>query len=342
MLNSLRHQCRILVAGVLYASGLLTLWRFLRAVILGRSEICILGLHRVLSREEQARAHSLPAIVLIDETFRALLEHLQRRYQVVPLEEALKSRRTMRNWRKPLCVITFDDGWRDNYTTAFPLLKEFGIPATIFLVTGLVGTHEVFWVERLRKKFQSLPEHTPIPAEFTTALAPSGRDVTLEGLIERLKHMPAAERRRILDQILPPATEGTLTGNGDEMLTWGEAIEMSRHGIEFGSHTVTHPLLTYERDKEVSDELVTSRQALGEKLGKEVKTFAYPNGDWNDRVRKLVEDAGYELAFTTQGGWYLAGKDCYTIPRIMLHDGSITGFDGRFSEAVLSLRLLGL
>ena len=72
-----------------------------------------------------------------------------------------------------------------------------------------------------------------------------------------------------------------------------------------------------------------------------MRTFAYPNGNWDERVRQLVKEAGYERAFTTRPGWYDQRQDPYTIRRILLHEGNVTDRDGRFSPAMLSLTLAG-
>jgi peptidoglycan/xylan/chitin deacetylase (PgdA/CDA1 family) len=337
MLKDFRHSCRIVVGNVLYGCGVFSLLRFFRAVVFGRREVCILGLHRVMSRDDQARTHSLPGIILTDETFRGLLEHLRRSYQIVPLEKALHVESAPRRWRKPLCVITFDDGWRDNYTTAFPLLKSFRMPATIFLATGFIGKRQVFWVERLRKELRSLADQGRIPSEITAKLPPQCRATTLHDLIEHLKHMTAEERRRALAHLFPFTVEPPPANDTDEMLSWEQATEMSRQGIEFGSHTETHPLLTYEDDATVDQELSVSLETIREKLGRRARFFAYPNGDQDDRIRKAVQAAGYECAVTTAKGWHHPKHDRYRIRRIMLHDGNITGSNGKFSAAMFSL-----
>jgi hypothetical protein len=81
---------------------------------------------------------------------------------------------------------------------------------------------------------------------------------------------------------------------------------------------------------------------IEEKLKKKVRAFAYPNGNWDERVRKQVQTAGYECAFTTARGWHRRGEDAYTIRRIMLHEGKVAGLSDEFSTAVVALRLSGL
>jgi peptidoglycan/xylan/chitin deacetylase (PgdA/CDA1 family) len=105
---------------------------------------------------------------------------------------------------------------------------------------------------------------------------------------------------------------------------------------------LTHPLLTYETDSAIENELVVGKRLLEEKLGKEARAFAYPNGDWDERVRRRVKETGYRWAFTTESGWYRRGQDPYTIRRVLLHEGNVTGRNGLFSPAMFNFTLARL
>ena len=116
------------IAGALYHSGLLRLLLFFRRAILRKKEVCILALHRVLTEEEQSRASSLEGMVLRKTTFAKMLEFLHQKFHVVSLEDFLRGAENARGDSRPWCLITFDDGWRDNYTNAYPLLCKFKFP----------------------------------------------------------------------------------------------------------------------------------------------------------------------------------------------------------------------
>src|ERR1700693_977465 len=338
----LRHFLRFAAAHLLHYSGALVCWRLLRSKVLHRNEVCVLGLHRVLTGAEQRRSNSLDAMILSDMTFVRLLEYLKRRFHVVSLEALFRSQAKTVAKSKPVCVLTFDDGWTDTYTTAFPRLKEFGMPAVVFLATGSIESRGGFWVEQLKKAWSAPSSRARmksvlIQVSGKTTAQPS----ELENLVEWLKHMPAEKRDPLLARLLPAEGNGVGPDEVDSMLTWTEAIEMSRSGIDMGAHTVTHPLLSYENDMTVEHELRLSKQTLEEKLEKPVRAFAYPNGDWDERVRRWVEQVGYECAFTTRPGWYRRGEDPYSIRRILLHEGNVTGRNGQFSPATFSLTLAG-
>jgi len=341
MIAKLRRFLRLVAADVLYYLGLLSLWRVVRRKIVRRNEVCILGLHRVLAEEQQTRSSSLDGIVLSEATFVKLLEYLTRRFCVLSLDAFLKHDAPESDRSKPRCLLTFDDGWRDSYTVAYPWLKNFGLPATMFLTTGLVGARAGLWVEQIVSMWRSSPRRPQIWSQLSAIIPEQDQVRTLEETIEYLKHMPAEKRQCILQQLLPMQEERHRHDEVDQMLTWDQVFQMSRDGIDFGAHTVTHPLLTFEHDTTVERELRVAKQTLEEKLGKKVRAFAYPNGDWDDRVRRWVEQTGYECAFTTRQGWYRSGEDPYTIRRIMLHEGNVTGRNRQFSPAMLNLTLAG-
>jgi peptidoglycan/xylan/chitin deacetylase (PgdA/CDA1 family) len=337
-MTDLRHFARFASASLLHYSGALDCSMSFRK---GAKKVCVIGLHRVLTRAEQRRASSLDGMTVIGDTFLKLLQYLDRHFQVITLDTLRNGKGGGANHSKPCCLLTFDDGWKDTYTRAYPLLKKFGMPAVVFIATGSVGQTRGFWVEQLKRAWSISSVRTQAQQAWHQLSENNKRTaLDLENLVERLKHMPAENRDLVLSKLVP-AEETHDPESIDSMLTWQDVIELSRNGIEIGAHTVNHPLLTYEKDTTVDRELRLSKQILEEKIGKPIRTFAYPNGDCDGRIRHSVEQAGYEYAFTTQAGWHGKGEDRLTISRILLHEGNITGPDGQFSPAMLGLALAG-
>jgi peptidoglycan/xylan/chitin deacetylase (PgdA/CDA1 family) len=303
--------------------------------------VLVLGLHRVLSDKQQPHANSLPGMVLREATFVALLGFIQRCFQVISLDTFLDGEAAGRRLSKPRCLLTFDDGWRDNYTTAHPWLRKFGLPAVLFVVTGAVGSQQGFWVEQLRQRWQEASWRERLLSQIGRSVLTKALTADLEGIVDYLKHLPAQERQQVLSGLLSEEGAPQPPSDGDGMVTWQEIESMAQAGISFQAHTVSHPLLTYEEETTIEQELRLPKEMLEQKLGKKVPAFAYPNGDWDARVRKMVQAAGYDCAFTVRPGWHRDGDDRFTIPRIMLHEGKVTGPGGRFSPAMLGLSLTG-
>jgi peptidoglycan/xylan/chitin deacetylase (PgdA/CDA1 family) len=331
MAVSLRTRTRLALAGLLHGTGALAAHRRMRR----EDEVCVIGLHRILREPELAQAASQPAIVMREETFDRLLAFLKARFEVLTLDDFLAAD-GVRPGRRPRCLITFDDGWCDTYSTAWPLLRRHGLPATVFLATGFLGTERTFWVERLLHQWQDEARRSALRAHFWRQIPAAVAGDDPEPIIETLKRTAAERRERILEPVL----DGAEAGPADRMMSWEQAREMASDGISFGAHTVTHPLLTFEQDETVERELVESRRAIEEQLGRPACAFAYPNGDWDERVRSFVL-RNFEYAFTTASGWHRRGQDRFTIRRILLHEGNVTGSDGRFSAAATSLTLTG-
>ncbi len=342
MIARLRRFLCFAPADVLHYSGAFRLQRFFRQRVLHKNEVCVLGLHRVLTKAEQSRSNSLEGMVLSDETFVGLLEYLRWRFHLVSLETLLRGETTEADKSKPWCLLTFDDGWRDTYTTAYPWLKKFGTPATVFLATGSIEGRGGFWIEQLKRSWSIPSSRGRMKSVLSRVPGQNkGQAAGLEDIVEWLKHMAAEKRHSLVEQLLSSEENCDSPNEVDSMLTWNQVTEMSRNGVEIGAHTVSHPLLSYEDDTTVEWELRLSKQTLEEKLGRKVCAFAYPNGDWDERVRRWVKQVGYQCAFTTRPGWHHFGQDRYTIRRILLHEGNVAGPDGQFSPAMLNLTLAG-
>jgi peptidoglycan/xylan/chitin deacetylase (PgdA/CDA1 family) len=164
------------------------------------------------------------------------------------------------------------------------------------------------------------------------------QQVAIRDITEHLKHMSSEQRQDIITGILGELPQA---GAADRMLSWQQVRKMSHAGVEFASHTHTHPLLPYEPREKVGSELLSSQEALSDHGVANACAFAYPNGAWNDAVRNQVREAGYTAAATTQPGWFAPADDAYSMRRVLLHEGSVIGPDKRFSPAAAGLSVMG-
>jgi peptidoglycan/xylan/chitin deacetylase (PgdA/CDA1 family) len=239
-------------------------------------------------------------------SLRRHLEVICERYEPVTFQElARRAARGQLNGGRPPVALTVDDGYRDFYQHAFPVLRSAGVPATVFVTAGFVENRLWLWHDAVEHLiFNTHVKHgelhfrgSTMHLELTNPAARRKSWQDVAALVQNDTHgreelLPLLEQT--LDIKLPARTTAEY-----EAMTWNEIKELSDHGIEIGGHTWTHAFLPDLPDEQLREELAGSRSLLEQKIGRPVNTFAYPNGleeDVTERVRDAVAAAGYEAA----------------------------------------------
>jgi peptidoglycan/xylan/chitin deacetylase (PgdA/CDA1 family) len=189
-------------------------------------------------------------------------------------------------------------------------LRELGLPATVFLTTGPIGTSTRLWHDRVFEAFHTTSQETlaGVNSEGETLDLRSDRSRTRarDRTLARLKSLEVPDRDALLDSILRQLSPRPSDRSKDRlMLSWDEVREMHASGVAFGAHTVSHPILTKLPLDRAVEEIRLSKQAIEQQLHQPVTGFAYPNGgldDFDDRIRAAVRDCGFEYAVTTLFG----------------------------------------
>lgn len=250
------------------------------------------------------------------DVFRQTLEYVKSRYEIIPLNYFLNRppKKTAR------VAITFDDGWRDNYDIAFPILSEMGIPATIFVVTCKISSTVLFWQQSLGNLFhQAINGSSPILEQELRKVfcidkrKPLSRKAYKRTVIH-CKRMPLQDRMAIFERLKLDYLN--YSSHSPSFLNAAEICEMSKKGIDFGSHTVNHPILTQLSRTIVNQELIESKVQLENILGKAVDMIAYPNGDVSTEVIKSAIDNGYRIGCSTFPGTIKKHSNIMSLPRI--------------------------
>jgi peptidoglycan/xylan/chitin deacetylase (PgdA/CDA1 family) len=222
-----------------------------------------------------------------------------------------------------LAAITIDDGYRDAYEIAFPILRRHCAPATVFVVTEFVNGTTWLWTDKpryltalaapqafeigigdhkLRLELNGAASRAVAAGLINAALKPLSEEAR-DALIERL-----AFKLRVKLPERPPAEYCAIN--------WGQAREMADAGVEIGSHTLTHPILTGLGDSRLREEVAQSRDRIQNAIGRKVETFCYPNGDYDLRTRREVARAGYQCAVTTDVGLNNERNDPLALRRV--------------------------
>lgn len=314
----------------------------------GAGAVNIIAYHRVVADLAKAEREAIYGIVISAATFRRHCELLRKNYDVVSLETARyfldgSGRRASR----PLAVLTFDDGYLDFYEEAFPILNQFGLPATVFLPTDCIGhsrplAHDrIFWLLK-QARDKSVP--------LENALRRAGLDESVVGdltdsarnllrMTDRIVYLPAAMRERVIAELENEKRLSADYPREYRLLDWKQVEEMARKGIGFGAHTANHVVLPLEDEAALENEITAAKRELERRLDQKIVTFAYPNGEYNARIRELVARAGFQIAVTTEKRINRAGADLLALGRISLCEESTRGVKGIYSPAVANFRL---
>jgi peptidoglycan/xylan/chitin deacetylase (PgdA/CDA1 family) len=307
----------------------------------------VIGYHRVVDRLPVDGERLLAPMAVSRATFLRHLEWLEKRFRFVSLDEAAERLAANQGFPEPAVAITFDDGYQDVYRNAFPILKRRGIPATVFVVTGFVGTMRSHTADRLFEALEQVYEQTPSPQQYLEDLFRrrrirwAGADGwssaarTPEQALELLLGaLPQEQIYRLLES-LEARTGQDKTPASRAIMTWNMLAEMQAAGVTIGSHTQSHPWLTNETPERVLEEAHASRRELEERMKIKVRHFAYPAGYFNRAIVRQVADSGYEFAYTA-----CTHRDpdypLLSIPRVLLWENSGRAALDRQSPAVLN------
>lgn len=290
-----------LLAGVLDRSGILDACRAMRP-----PGLVVLAYHRVYDMGDEDAFACDPELVSADvATFRWQMEHLRRHWNPVSLTEAVDAAEQGRALPPRSVVVTFDDGHADNHDHAWPVLREFGIPATIFLATEYIGSGTTFWFDRVATLMHRAPAglHRLERLSLDVGLVDiAARRLACKQALARLKLLPDAARREALAEIEAVLGAGVVARSAPTAaLTWDQVRAMATGGVEFGSHTVSHPILSMLPPEQLDHELGSSRARIERETGRPCDLLAYPVGKayaFNDEVIDAARRHGYRAALS--------------------------------------------
>ncbi|WP_063725078.1 polysaccharide deacetylase family protein [Cystobacter fuscus] len=315
----------------------------------GGRRILIVSYHRVVEDFFGELQRSIPGLLISQETFRRHLEGLSAAgYKFATMGEALDVMSGARTAHEDLCVVTFDDGYRDVYRYAYPVLKEMGVPAITYLPADLIGTNHRFNHDRLfhlvhsvqARGYQPLFDVLPEPAAGLMVEVMSGRkrlSAALDDFIGVHSTATLMDTIRALEERLGP--DAPLMPEQGDLMDWDEVRTMSRDGFEFGAHTLGHVVLTHEPLDVVEREVRESKAVIERELGKPVRDFAYCNGWYSDDVIDVLMRNGFRSAVTTEDMNNRIGGNPFTLKRKVLWENFSVGVTGGYSSSLTVCQL---
>ena len=300
--------------------------------------LSVLIYHRVLNE-----ADPLFPDVVDAGRFESQMIILKNLFNVLPLSEAV-DRLKKGNLPSRAACVTFDDGYADNFKVALPILRRQNIPATFFVSTGYLDGGIMFndkVIETIRRLEWDRLDLSESGLGVHLLGSRAERLQAVSNLLSGLKYKPMDERHRIMDEI---ADKAGLQFPGDIMMTANEVRGLHDAGMEIGGHTVNHPILSKLDDKDARAEIADGAARLSEITGRQIRLFAYPNGipgvDYLSGHVRMIEELGFDAAFTTAKGVAKRGSDYYQLPRFTPWDIGLSRFSLRLAGNLLQTEVV--
>ena len=260
----------------------------------------------------------------LEQTFVKQLDYLRANYEMVPIPEAYRAAHEQREGK--YCALTFDDGLKEHYAFAFPLLQRYSIPATFFLIGralqgGFVSLSHKLHVllshssaRELRDKFHDFFSGK-YHIDDTVPLNPKRRfdDMLTANLKETIIALPSSEKESFIEELFRRSYNETELASS-MFLSAREAKRMSENGMEIGAHGYTHTALdTLDRESQ-RQEIEAVTHTIEEATGAAPTMFSYPNGRYNEHTALLLRSLGFAYATTIEKGDLSAARDTLLLP----------------------------
>ena len=330
---AVKRGCKKGFAALLYHSGALSGFRWFARANRFRmssglrdpqrvpvSKFVILCYHRVGTQGIPLFSRLQPSV------FESQMKYLRKHYRLVCLQQLCREMQAG-DEVGPTVAITFDDGYRDLYTHAFPVLRKYEIPATIYLIGHCMETGQAPWYDRIFATFESmscrfLELELEQPRVFDLS-SPDARREAAWQIVCYLRAKPNHFRQSwcagFEKRFQLPQRELR-----DRMLNWEQVRTMQGAGIHFAAHSMSHPVIARLTLSEFEEELLLSKYLLESGLQSPVLDFAYPFGKFEDvdhpAARQYLEAAGYRSAATTIEGTNGPGSDLFALRRLQIGD----------------------
>jgi len=307
---------------VIYYFGIANLFIILQKRLKKRHYAAILFYHRFYSG--QFEKCELPHLNI--QEFKKQMRHIKKWYSIITMDDLIDRLAIGKEFSTPSIVLTIDDGYLNNYREAYPILKEFNLPAMIYLSTGFIGTENSTWVDDLmdmirisKKKTISLPEL--FNGEALDISTHGKKMEVFEKVFNKMLYVKHEKKIALMEKLqkILCIVENLRDGADKRMLNWNEVIEMNQNNIHFGAHTISHPTLSKMELLEAKREIHESKVEIENKLGCKVNHFAIPNGkegDFSEELKRYCKEIGFRTVVTTEPGVVSVQSDPYFLKRI--------------------------
>jgi peptidoglycan/xylan/chitin deacetylase (PgdA/CDA1 family) len=345
MAIKVKYFIRKVFGGIFLYAGIFHFVRFLHNICGKR--VTIITYHRITDRKMSEIEASLPFLFTSQQVFEKQLMFIKKRYNVITFEELMK---WGKNGKPPwnCLIITFDDGYEDNFRSAHKSLGKMSLPATFFITVDKIGNKNggPYWWDRLYYYLKEIQrqedkgysnevkmEFFPIYEEFKN---------NASGLFSRMNKEETDKIEKLLNRMEEEfGINNEKLFRENTMLNWEQISEMSRNH-DFGSHTCSHANLLKLSDAQKYHEIVESKTIIEKSMSRKVSVFSSPAGHMNEEIKGFVEKGGYEFAVSAaEPGINGMKTDRYHLKRINIWEGTSLSLKGKFSKGYFSFKMLG-
>ncbi|MGO4524736.1 polysaccharide deacetylase family protein [Microvirga sp. 2MCAF35] len=276
-----------------------------------RNCLVVLNYHRIGSTSNTAGDPNLYSATPKD--FEEQVRWLKWNYHISSLDEAIAFVEGKETFRRTGILLTFDDGYKDNYDYAFPILQRNKAQGTFFICTSYIGSSQLPWWDQIAymlKNSKKAQIALNYPERLSFDLSSDWLQV-LDHLLAIYKSGHELDKDKFLREIAIATGLGDHRPNQRIFIDKDELKEMSESGMAIGSHTHSHPLLSHLSQDDQLEEVVCSKRMLEEHLGIDIQSLAYPVGSpdsFDGRTQEVLCKAGYRIAFSFYGGSNVVGR----------------------------------
>ena len=295
--------------------------------------------HRVVPRKYLDKIYSLNGMVVFEDIFDKQIQYLSQHFNVISLDEYLKNIQDLKKLPPKSIVVTFDDGWKDNAQYAYPILKKYNCPFTLFITTNYISSDKLFWQEKIKYLYSKIFEDKE---KWAQLLKNPQNKSDVATLIKSMKNQSFDEISKMVDYLEKLACCSTYPLTHNAMLTWDEIASFDQSLASFGAHGCNHAILTICNKKVLEKEICESKNILEHILQKPIIDFAYPNGNYNREVIDKVKECGYRCALATEHGLNKNKQKSYQLKRINIGLERARNAKGNFSPILFKAFLTGV
>ena len=289
----IEFRIKKLMGFFMYYSGLVHLYRNYVKLV-RKQEVSIITYHRMLYKAQEDKFDT-SLISTCPKRFEKQIKLLSEKYHVISFDFLAECIKNKGELPTNSVIITFDDGYRDFYTNAYPILKRYGVPTTIFLTTGYIDGDLPWWdkltyiIKKTQVKKFEIEELGKCSLETETE-----KKRFLKNIFIKLKEVNNAKKDLIINklgEVLKVDVERELYDNF--FMSWDEVREISKNGISIGAHTVNHPILTNVGKEEAEAEIVMSKKKIEQEIRETINLFSYTNANGNGDTREILKKEGF-------------------------------------------------